>query len=216
MEMLAVAQAGPERSTAERSTAERYQSLIRIANSIRAQQDPEELFSILVRELSQVIQIDGIAQFDESSNKINWHLGTGCRKPDHDTADSGREETLASWVYRHQETIVLGNLDFETRFPASVPVLREAGINSVCAFPLTTAHRRLGSLVIASVRRNAYSEDEVRFCRIVADQIALAMDDAINFRASKRAQERLELLLDLTKTASYEFMHWISPTPQSK
>src|SRR5213076_39459 len=38
----------------------------------------------------------------------------------------------------------------------------------------------------------------VRFCTLVADQIALAMDDAINFRASQRAQERLELLLDLT------------------
>src|SRR5215472_15591270 len=32
----------------------------------------------------------------------------------------------------------------------------------------------------------------------VVDQIALATDDAINFRASQRAQERLELLLDLT------------------
>jgi formate hydrogenlyase transcriptional activator len=32
----------------------------------------------------------------------------------------------------------------------------------------------------------------------VVDQIALAMDDARNFRASQRAQERLELLLDLT------------------
>ena len=196
MQMLAVAHAEPERSTAQR-----YESLIRIANSIRAQQDPQELFSILVRELSQVIQVDGIAQFDESSNKINWHLGAGCRKPDHNPAESGREETLASWVYRHQETVVLGNLDSETRFPASIPVMREAGINSVCAFPLTTAHRRLGSLVVASVRRNASSEDEVRFCRIVADQIALAMDDAINFRASKRAQERLELLLDLTNRA---------------
>ncbi len=196
MEMLAVAHAEPERSTAER-----YESLIRIANSIRAQQDPQELFEILVRELSQVIHVDGIAQFDESSNKINWHLGAGCRKPDHSPSETGREETLASWVYRNQRTVVLGNLDAETRFPASIPVMREAGINSVCAFPLTTAHRRLGSLVIASVHRDAYSEDEVRFCTIVADQIALAMDDAINFRASRRAQERLELLLDLTNRA---------------
>ena len=32
----------------------------------------------------------------------------------------------------------------------------------------------------------------------MAGQIALAMDDAFNFQASQRAQERLELLLDLT------------------
>ena len=74
----------------------------------------------------------------------------------------------------------------------------QAGLQSVCAFPLSTAHRRLGSLVIASVHRDAYSPEEVRFCSLVADQIALAMDDAFNFQASQRAQERLELLLDLT------------------
>ena len=51
---------------------------------------------------------------------------------------------------------------------------------------------------MASRYRNAYLEDEVRFLSLVAGHIALAMDDTINFRASQRAQERLELLLDLT------------------
>src|SRR6185295_11400456 len=69
MEIAAVARAEPDRSTGER-----YESLIRIANAIRAQKEPQELFGILVHELSQVIQFDGIAQFDESSHKINWHL----------------------------------------------------------------------------------------------------------------------------------------------
>src|ERR1051325_11985065 len=63
------------------STAERYESLIRIANSIRARKEPRELFGLLVQELSRVIQFDAIAQFDEASNKIDWHLGGGCRKP---------------------------------------------------------------------------------------------------------------------------------------
>ncbi len=83
-------------------------------------------------------------------------------------------------------------------FPVRSPSCVQAGLQSLCAFPLTTAHRRLGSLVIASVHRDAYSPEEIRFCSLVAGQIALALDDAINFRASQRAQERLELLLDLT------------------
>jgi formate hydrogenlyase transcriptional activator len=101
-------------------------------------------------------------------------------------------------VYREQRPVVLGTLDGETRFPKSMTILRDACLQSVCALPLTTAHRRLGSLVIASIERNAYSPEEVRFCRLVADQIALAMDDAISFEESRRARERLQLLLDLT------------------
>jgi formate hydrogenlyase transcriptional activator len=180
----------------DQSTAERYESLIRIAASVRAQREPQELFGILVHELGQVLQFDAIAQFDERSNKIQWHMGSGCRKPKSFCVDN--EETLPAWVYRHQETVALPSLNGETPFPKSIDLLRDAGLQSVYAFPLSTAHRKLGSLVVASVHREAYSVEEVRFCSLVASQIALAMDDAINFRASQRAQERLELLLDLT------------------
>jgi formate hydrogenlyase transcriptional activator len=180
------------------STAARYESLIRIATAVRSQKQSQDLFDLLVRELGQVVQFDGIAQFDETSNKVRWHMCAGCRKPDAQPSETDREETPAAWVYRHQETLTIVDLDRETRFPATINMMREAGLRSLCAFPLTTAYRRLGSLVIASVHRNAYTAEEVRFCSLVAGQIALAMDDAFNFEASRRAQERLELLLDLT------------------
>jgi formate hydrogenlyase transcriptional activator len=193
--MLAPAIAEQE---SDQSTAERYESLIRIASSIRAQKDPRELFGILVHELDQVVQFDAIAQFDEASNRVAWHLCPGCQKLDKACSEVDAKDTIAAWVYEHQETVALETLDWEARFPSSIRMMRQAGLQSVCAFPLTTAHRRLGSLVIASVRRHAYSPEQVRFCALVANQIALAMDDAANFGASQRAQERLELLLDLT------------------
>jgi formate hydrogenlyase transcriptional activator len=56
---------------------------------------------------------------------------------------------------------------------------------------LSTAHSRFGSLVFATQIADAYSPEEVRFLSLVAGQIALAMDDALNL-------QRLKLLLDLT------------------
>jgi formate hydrogenlyase transcriptional activator len=182
----------------DQSIAARYESLIRIAALVRSQTKPEDLFGLLIEELGQAIQFDAIAQYDEGSNKVHWHLCPTCRKPDPAPAPLDPEDTLAAWVYRRQEAVALANLDLERRFPASIRLMREAGLQSVCAFPLSTAHRKLGSLVIASARPDAYSAEEIRFCSLVADQIALAMDDAFNFQASQRAQQRLELLLDLT------------------
>jgi formate hydrogenlyase transcriptional activator len=193
MSTSAIALAEPDQVTAER-----YESLIRIANSIRSQKEPRELFDILVHELGQVVPFDGIAQYDEEANKVAFHLCAGCQKTKHDPAQIAKEDTIAAWVYEHQQTVVMGTLDHETRFPGSTRFMREAGLQSVCAFPLTTPSRRLGSVVIASMQRDAYSPEEVRFCSLVASQIALAMGDAINFRASQQAQERLQLLLDLT------------------
>jgi formate hydrogenlyase transcriptional activator len=181
----------------EQSTPARYEALMRISNSIRARNtESEDLFEILVHELGKVIQFDSIAQF-ESASKIRWHFGPVCRAPQHRPGEEDGE-TLPAYVYRTQETIVLNGLDFDARFPVKSTIMREAGLRSLCAVPLTTAHRRLGSLIIASVQPGAYSPEEVRFFSLVADQIALATDDAINFTNSQKAQERLQLLLDLT------------------
>src|SRR5215469_13490044 len=163
--------------------AGRYDALIRIANSVRAQQHPDDLFQILISELGHVLPFDAIAQFDESANKVRWHICATCRQPREAADDFDPGETLAGYVCREQRIVTLGTLEGETRFPRSVSIMRQAGLQSVCALPLTTAHRRLGSVVITSVIPDAYTEEEVRFCALVADQIALAMDDAMNFQA---------------------------------
>jgi formate hydrogenlyase transcriptional activator len=64
--------------------------------------------------------------------------------------------------------------------------------------PLARGERRLGALSIGSTRPHAYPEEEVRFLSLVADQIALAIDAAVNFYLSRQAQDRLKLILDLT------------------
>ena len=51
------------------ATADRYESLIRIATSIRSRTEPQELFGILVHELGPVLQFDALSyHFDEASN----------------------------------------------------------------------------------------------------------------------------------------------------
>jgi formate hydrogenlyase transcriptional activator len=182
----------------EQSVGARYESLIRLAASIRAQHETKALFRALVNELRPVIPFDAIAQFDESSRKVNWHLCDNCPQQAPHPPEIQLEGTLPWWVAENQQAAVIADVWRETRFPSTVEQLRKNGLQSACALPLSTAHRRLGSLIIASQKIDAYTEDEVEFLALVANQIALAMDDAINFQASRRAQKRLELLLDLT------------------
>ncbi|HEX4275715.1 MAG TPA: sigma 54-interacting transcriptional regulator, partial [Bryobacteraceae bacterium] len=182
----------------EKSVGARYESLIRLADSIRAQYETKALFRALVNELRPVVPFDAIAQYDESSKKVNWHLCDSCPQQAPHPLETRLEGTLPWWVAENQQAAVIADVWRETRFPSTVEQLRKNGLRSACALPLSTVHRRLGSLVIASQKLDAYNEEEVEFLGLVANQIALAMDDAINFQASRRAQERLELLLDLT------------------
>ncbi len=184
----------------EKLPGARYEALIRLAEAIRTNHNGDDLFQILVRELGAVVRFDAVAQYDEALNKVNWYLGESCSRAAKPSHDLQKEETIAWWVQQQQRPLVIPSVDSEYRFPRMMEILRNCGIRSLCALPLSTAHRRLGSLMVASSCPFTYTDEEVRFLSLVVNQIALAMDDSLNFQASRRAQERLELLLDLTNS----------------
>jgi formate hydrogenlyase transcriptional activator len=114
---------------------------------------------------------------------------------------------MTCWVYQHQEPLVIPSVEHETRFPQMTEQLRKYGIQSACALPLTTVLRRVGILALGSEHPSAYSDDEVCFLSLVANQVAVAIDDALNFESSKLAQrelqrerDRLKLLLDVNNS----------------
>lgn len=188
----------------EQSVVARYEALIRVSQAVSAHREPRKLFDILVGELRRVIEFDGIgiAQYDDCTGAVQWHISIDCAGPNPALQDKClTTEAMTCWVFQHQRPLVIPFVDREIRFPDTMVFLRTHGVQSVCMLPLTTVHRRLGSMFIASERPNAYSEDEVRFLGMVADQMALAIDDALNFEASRTAQEQLKLLLDLTNSA---------------
>jgi len=185
----------------ELSVAARYEALIRVSQAVSVHREPKKLFDVLVGELRRVIEFDGfgIAQYDEPTGKIQWHVSVRCNEEDVVLpSECSQKKSMTCWVYENQQPIVVRDVDDETRFPDTVAKLRKYCMRSVCMLPLTTVHRRIGSMFISSKRPDAYSETEVRFLSLVADQMALAIDDALNFEASQRAQEQLKLLLDLT------------------
>jgi len=183
--------------------AARYAALLHVVRLLTAQRSPTALFRVLSRELRQVVAWDGIglALYDATVPQHDF------RALEHEPqpgvvplADVPREETVTWWVYQHQQPLVIPAVDTETRFPQLMARLKTYGIQSVCALPLTTVHRRLGGLGLGSAEANAYTDEEVRFLTLVADHVALVIDDALNFEAAQREQERLALLLDLTNT----------------
>jgi formate hydrogenlyase transcriptional activator len=187
----------------EESIAARYEALIRVSQAASAFRDPKKLFEALIHELRHVIDFDGIgiAQYEEATNTIKWHISIHCDEPSlAPPKDCAKKETVTCWVFQNQRPLVIPFVDRETRFPDTMEKLKKHNLQSVCILPLTTVHRRIGSMFIASERPDAYSEDEVRFLGLVADQMALAIDDALNFEASRTAQEQLKLLLDLTNS----------------
>jgi formate hydrogenlyase transcriptional activator len=183
----------PETSISCEALASRYEALIRLAELIRSHPDEKDLFETCAGELHQVVSFDGLNQFDPVANRVRWHFLEPYNKK-FEALKFGslpKEETASWWVYQNQEPVVIRSVDRETRFPRIVERLATLGLRSLFTVPLSTAHRRLGTLAFASHIEGAYSPEDQLFLSLVANHIAVAMDDA-------RAQQRLRLLLDLT------------------
>jgi formate hydrogenlyase transcriptional activator len=183
---------GTDQSATETAVTERYEALLRVSQTLISTRSSEELFRLLARELRSVVNfyVMGVGIYDEKTHEMDTKSyaepGVPLQAP-----KFAPEETFSWWVYQHQQALIIPCLDAETRFPAVAQMLKNRGVRSVCALPLTTVHRRLGGLAVGSTEADAYSSEEVNFLSLVANQVALAVDDALNFDASQRAKEAL-------------------------
>ena len=181
--------------------AQRYEALLRAANAIASCSDCDAAADVLIEELREVIAFDylRIVAFDRETGAVGWHLlySNGQRR-DASPADVLLEATPIAWVHEYQRLLVIPDWADEMRFPKHAGPLNELGIATTCTMPLTRGQRRMGVLEVGNVRRSAYSEEEVRFLSLLADQLALAIDAAVSFYLSQRAEDRLKLILDLT------------------
>ena len=65
------------------------------------------------------------------------------------------------------------------------------GVQSNCWLPLTTARRRLGTLVFTSRQPSAYDTADVGFLQLVANQVAVAVENALAFQEIAALKEQL-------------------------
>jgi PAS domain S-box-containing protein len=104
-------------------------------------------------------------------------------------------------VYDHQEPVLVSSRDDETRFPRMMEIWRHYGVQAGAILPLTTAYRRLGSLSFGALHPNAYSFDELRYLSLVAEQVALAVDNALRDEELRKQKAHIEKLFELAPEA---------------
>jgi formate hydrogenlyase transcriptional activator len=190
------------------SAAARFESLVAVSKAIGTHRDPQELFGTLVKELHRVVRFDyiGVSVRDEKSNTFHRDFVDAETKASiPPNPELTMEESDAWWVYQNQEPMVTSLEADQAPSCKFQEILNQYGIRSVCTLPLTTAHSKVGTLTFASKAPDIYTAEEVRFLSVVAEQIALAFDNALHFDASQASQqqlikknERLGLLLELT------------------
>src|SRR5271154_4247529 len=197
----------PQPLREQRMLARRYEALSCLSQSLVSQR-PEELpcnLSGLMRPLLDFDFLDLIV-FKEGTSEVLWHsIGAG----QFPTPDVPMEETTYWWVYQQKQPLFISDWKRDERFAARREALKNLGFEyrSLCRLPLRTPSGPIGVLSFVSFRPHDYSEEEVGFLSLVADQVSLAVANVLHLERSHSAQselsaacERLKLLQDLTNS----------------
>jgi formate hydrogenlyase transcriptional activator len=179
----------------ERAAAyDRYRSLFAVSDAIAAHRDLPALLHELAGRLAEVVHFDflSVVLHDAATNTMRLHvLATSEPVSPQATIVLPPEDDPAGLVWQTQQPLITSEVAALSRWPQFLERVRAYGVQSHCWLPLTTARRRLGALVFTSKRPAAYNESEVPFLQLVAQQVAIAVENALAFQEIEALKDKL-------------------------
>ncbi|HEX8185921.1 MAG TPA: GAF domain-containing protein, partial [Blastocatellia bacterium] len=176
-----------------------YRTLLDLSKAIGSHHNLSDLFHELAGYLHNLFEFHNLSLLlhDGSGQIMRLHvLETSEPMMRQLPKEVPIDGSAVGWVWQNQQPFVTADVEQETRFP-SITVLRDFPVKSVCILPLTTVHQRLGVLGMASDKVGAYNNLDLEFARLVAAQIAVAVEAQIYQSQLARERDRSELLLEV-------------------
>ena len=197
----------PARDLPGDSPEAQHRALLEVAEAISQHRDLGELFHELAERLHRVVNFEylNLILHDPARNVMRLHiLESEMPRNTRLGTEFKVGQTPSGWVWETQQPFILDDLGKETPFAALLQNMRENGVKSVCSLPLTTAQRRLGVMSFGRSTTHHHTESEIAFLQQVARQVAVAVDNTLNFESAQayqrqlaRERDRLRVLLEV-------------------
>ena len=175
-------------------SGDRYRALLAVSQAIVLHRDLPALFHELADRLHEVVRFDWLALFlhEAASQTLHMHV---LEPPEPkllaSVVDIAIDDSLAGQVWQSQKPLVTANVAEWAQWPQLVERAKAFGVQSSCTLPLTTARRRLGALSFSSKELAAYNESDMHYLQLVANQVAVAAENALAFQEIEALKDKL-------------------------
>jgi sigma-B regulation protein RsbU (phosphoserine phosphatase) len=171
-------------------------ALLSLSNQLLNRSDLDDLVDYLVKEARRLSGADACSLVlpDENGDFLLFRAADGWLS---DPVAEGRrvpadERSRSGQVMRSQKPLILSinEISDETSRWTAEWVATE-GFMSVAIVPLIIQDRSIGTLVVQTREKRQFAENEIRFLQLMANQAAIAVDNA-RLRAEESQRLRLE------------------------
>jgi len=183
-----------EENDPELSVYQRYRSLLAVSQVLVSHRDLPTLFHDLADKLLRVARFDflSLVLHEAATNTMRLHvLETSESVPPGSVIVLPPEEDPAGLVWQTQQPLITSGVADLRRWPRLLERVQPYGVESCCWLPLTTARRRLGTLVFTSKQPSVYDAADVDFLQQVANQVAVAVENALGFAEIAALKDKL-------------------------
>jgi len=197
--------------SAPETVPERYRTLLGVAETLATHRDLGEVCRDLARLLPQVVPVNlvGLSLYNPDRHTMKMHsLQANVPVEPPEGHDQPVDDTPAGYIWKTQEPLFVDDIAAEPRWPSVIEAMQKKGVQSFCGFPLTVAGRRLGAIGFCSARKAAYDERDVEFLSHLAQQVAVAVDNALAHEESAQLRDKLakeKLYLEEEIKTEYNF-----------
>jgi len=190
---MASAVRSPQQEAAVLSADRQYRALLAVSEAIVSHRDLSALFHELAERLHQVVRFDYLAVLvhEAATNTMRLHVLEALEPIPPPPSAIPIEDLPSGWVWQTQRPLIISNVSRETRWPGFAERLTPYGVQSGCYLPLTTARCRIGALAFACKQPDAYEETELEFLHLVANQVAVAVANALAFQEIEALRDKL-------------------------
>gem|GEM_PF-4736616 len=151
----------------------------------------QDLLEALLERIVEVLEADTAAiLLVEADGKLHVRATAGGLGGD-STIGVPIGEGMAGSVAANRVPLLVPDL---SKIQLYRSTLRDRGINSVVAIPLVVEDRVIGVVHAGSEAYAQFVEDDARLLELIADRIALAINQASLYEAQQAAQQRLRFL----------------------
>jgi formate hydrogenlyase transcriptional activator len=186
-----------------------YRALLAVSEAIVSHRDLAALFHELAGLLRPAVRFDYLALFlhDAAKDTTRLHLLEGAPNRERFFPLSV-EDTPSGMVLQTQGPLIVSEREQLAHWPRALEREMALGAQSACYLPLTTARRRLGALAFGSKQAGAYDGADVDFLQQVANQVAVAVENALALQEIQALKDLLhgeKIYLEEEEHAAHHF-----------
>lgn len=184
---------------------DQMQLLLDVTNKITSHLDIHELFKAIASSLYQLINCDGagLTLYDPNKNLlVGYALEVRPQYSDKTSLEEGvllplEDDLPGTKAFYSLQTILVTYKELKDSKSPIVQKVVADGIKSGCVAPLISRGKALGTLDIVSIHEDKFTPEDALLLTQIAKQIAISVDNSLNFERAKQAEQQITQERDL-------------------